>query len=126
MKARKRQSRDKSIGTRVTPAEFELLNKRAEERGLTSSEFVRLITLQALYTPPELRLIVAELYSLRHAVAEVFAGIVEEKELDRNKVLQHFKAADALKFKGADTRIAAALGEPSSAQVLAALGESHA
>lgn len=126
MKARKRSSRDKSIGTRLTPAEFELLNKRAEERGLTSSEFVRLVTLQALYSPPELRLIVAEIYSLRHAVAEVLSGMVEEKEMDRGKVLQLFKAADSLKFKGADTRILAAQSEPSSSQVLAALGEQNA
>lgn len=126
MNARKRQSRDKSVGTRLTPAEFELLNARAEERGLTNSEFIRQITLQALYTPFDLRVTVAEIYSLRHAVAEVFAGIVEEKELDRSKVLQLFKAADSLKFKGADQRIAAALNEPSSTQVLAEMGDRNA
>jgi hypothetical protein len=57
--------RNKSIGTRVSDEEYAALEKLAEARGLTLSEWVREVLLEELIAHPAEQVIVAEVLGLR-------------------------------------------------------------
>ena len=111
-----------TVSTKLPDEQQELLQKRAKERGMTPSEFVRLLTLEALYTPSETRLMLAKMVRLQKIILSFHATVLNGGTLTRERIDSIVREADQGKFELADQRIAAGLNVPSTLDVLKAHG----
>jgi hypothetical protein len=114
-------SKTQSVGTKLTAKQHVLLQERASERGLSVSEYTRFVLLESLYSPRELRILMAEFARLQHIVVSLVAGELRGEELTDREFQQIRSVAEKNKFQAADERIMAALRVPASASVLTAL-----
>ncbi len=115
-------SKTQTVGTKLTQNQLTLLQEQAVERGLSVSEYTRFVLLESLYSPRELRILMAELARLQHIVVSLLAGELRGEELTDSEFQKIRSVAERNKFQAADERISAALKVPTSSQVLAALG----
>ncbi|HEX7362242.1 MAG TPA: hypothetical protein VF283_17260 [Bryobacteraceae bacterium] len=93
------------IGARLTPVEGEQVRERADQAGLTKSEWCRQVVLEALETGPETRLLLAELMALRKIFLTLHKEAVEGGELSAQRVKAVVEDAEATKHAMADQRI---------------------
>ena len=95
------------VGTRLTPKEATRLERRAQEQGLTASEWLRQVTLQVLEFPSAARLLLAELMSLRKIVLALHADLLQGHKPTEPRIRQAVEEAESTKFAMADNRIQA-------------------
>lgn len=95
------------VGTRLTPDEATRLEMRAQEQGLTASEWLRQITLQVLEFPSAARLLLAEVMSLRKIVLALHADLLQGHRPTEQRVREAIEQAESTKFAIADNRILA-------------------
>ena len=112
----------RTIGIRISDDQYEDLTKRAAEKGMSLTDFQRLIVLQALYTPSETRLMLAEMVRLQKIILSFHATVLNGGTLTRERIDSIVREADQGKFELADQRIAAGLNVPSTLDVLKAFG----
>ncbi|MGH9622752.1 MAG: plasmid mobilization protein [Bryobacteraceae bacterium] len=103
--AKRQKTLTEYIGARLTPAEGGQVRERAEEAGLTKSEWCRQVVLEALETGPETRLLLAELMALRKIFLTLHKEAVEGGELSAQRVKTVVEDAEATKHAMADQRI---------------------
>ena len=99
-----------------------MTNTRAAEKGMSLTDFQRLIVLQALYAPSETRLMLAEMVRLQKIILSFHATVLNGGTLTRERIDSIVREADQGKFELADQRIAAGLNVPSTLDVLKAFG----
>lgn len=99
--------RNKSIGTKVSEEEYEQLEKRAAERGLTLSEWFRELVLAELVADPAEQVILAEVLALRTLFLNLQFRQVQGPltEAEMRTVIER---ADAVKRERARERLEAA------------------
>jgi uncharacterized protein (DUF1778 family) len=112
----------RTIGIRISDDQYEDLTKRAAEKGMSLTDFQRLIVLQAIYTPSETRLMLAEMVRLQKIILSFHATVLNGGTLTRERIDSIVREADQGKFELADQRIAAGLNVPSTLDVLKAFG----
>jgi uncharacterized protein (DUF1778 family) len=115
----------RTIGLRISDDQYDDLTKRAAEKGMSLTDFQRLIVLQALYTPSETRLMLAEMIRLQKIILSFHATVLNGGTLTRERIDSIVREADQGKFELADQRIAAGLNVPSTLEVLKAFGGQH-
>lgn len=89
---------------------------------MSLTDFQRLIVLQALYTPSETRLMLAEMVRLQKIILSFHATVLNGGTLTRERIDSIVREADQGKFELADQRIAAGLNVPSTLDALKAFG----
>jgi hypothetical protein len=102
------------VGTRLTPDEAKRLEMRAQEQGLTASEWLRQVTLQVLEFPSAARLLLAEMMSLRKIVLALHADLLQGQRPTEQRVREVIEHAESTKFAMADNRIQAFRSRPSN------------
>lgn len=112
----------RTIGIRISDEQYEDLKKRAAEKGMSLSDFQRLIVLQSLYAPSETRLMLAEMIRLQKIILSFHATVLNGGTLTRERIDSIVREADQGKFELADQRIVAGLNVPLTLEVLKAFG----
>ena len=100
--------RNKSIGTKVSEEEYTRLEKLAEARGLTLSEWFRELVLAELIAHPAEEVIVAEVLALRTILLNVLYRIGNGEHVPEEEMRELIARADAEKGKKARERLSAA------------------
>ena len=116
----------RTIGIRISDEQYKDLTKRAAEKGMSLTDFQRLIVLQAIYAPSETRLMLAEMVRLQKIVLSFHATVLNGGSLTRERIDNIVREADQGKFELADQRIAAGLNAPSTLEVLKTFGGQNA
>lgn len=116
----------RTIGIRISDEQYNDLTRRAAEKGMSLTDFQRLIVLQALYAPSETRLMLAEMIRLQKIILSFHATVLNGGSLTRERIDSIVREADQGKFELADQRIAAGLNAPSTLAVLKAFGGQNA
>ena len=96
--------RTKSVGTKVSEAEFALLEERARSSGLTLSEWVRDVLLA---TPEAGEVVLAEVLALRALLLNLHYR-AEKGPLEEDELRSLIERADATKLERARERLRAA------------------
>jgi hypothetical protein len=94
-----------SVTAKVTPGEEKLCRARAEEAGLSLSEWSRGALIRAASFTPETRLLLAELMALRAVILPLHAEILKGNKLTDTFIAETMKQADARKFAMAENRL---------------------
>jgi hypothetical protein len=94
-------------GVRLTSAEQARVDQRANEAGLTKSEWCRQVILNALDTPPEIQLLLSEFLALRALVLALNAEALQGNKLTEQRITAMIQQADAKKYAMAESRIRA-------------------
>jgi hypothetical protein len=97
--------RNKSIGTKVSDEEYTALEKLAEARGLTLSEWFRELVLAELIAHPAEQIIVAEMLGLREILLNLLWHIVQGEKISEQEMREIIAQADAGKSKKAQERL---------------------
>jgi hypothetical protein len=111
--------RTKSVGTKVSEAEFALLEERARSSGLTLSEWVRDVLLTAPVDgapEPASEVILAELLALRSLFLNLHYR-ADKGPLDKDELRSLIDRADATKIERARERLKVALTPPPEQEV---------
>ena len=95
--------RTKSVGTKVSEAEFALLEERARSSGLTLSEWVRDVLLA---TPEAGEVVLAEVLALRALLLNLHYR-AEKGPLEEDELRSLIERADATKMQRARERLEA-------------------
>ena len=108
MHATKRpKSLTRVAAVRLTSAEHARVERRANEAGLTKSEWCRQVMLNALDTPPETQLLLSEFLALRALVLTLHTEALQGNKLTEQRIAAMIQQADAKKYAMADNRIRA-------------------
>jgi len=91
----------------ITQAEEERIQRRAAEAGLSKSEWCRQAILNALETPPDTRLLLAEFLALRALVLALHTDILQGNKLTEQRVAAAIQQVEAKKFIMAENRLRA-------------------
>lgn len=106
------------LGVRVTDEERTVFQLRAEEAGLSLSEWSRRALLASVSTSPETRLLLAELLAFRKLALWLQAQTIKGVLLDEAAFKQAVEQAEITKLLWADERIeryfAAEVKEPAA------------
>ncbi len=105
--------RNKSIGTRVSDEEYAALEKLAEARGLTLSEWVREVLLVELIAHPAEQVIVAEVLGLREILLNLLWRMAQGEKITEQEMGELIAEADAGKQRKARARLGQAGGPES-------------
>lgn len=105
------KTRTRSVTAKVTAQEEQQLKIRAEEAGLTLSEWARQMLLQSIKASPEARLILSEFMALRTVLLVLHTDILQDREITQERIKLALDHADAAKFATAEKRISAFLSE---------------
>lgn len=92
---------------RLTSAEHAQVERRANEAGLTKSEWCRQVILNALETPPETRLLLSEFLAVRALVLALHTEALQGSKLTEQRIAGMIQQADAKKYAMAENRIRA-------------------
>lgn len=92
---------------RLTSAEHAQVERRANEAGLTKSEWCRQVILNALETPPETRLLLSEFLAVRALVLALHTEALQGTKLSEQRIAAMIQQADAKKHAMAENRIRA-------------------
>jgi hypothetical protein len=113
MRASKRiKTQTRSVTAKVTP-ECELaLKRRAEQSGMSLSEYARHTLLASLNASADIRLLLSELLALRKIFILLQVDSCEGKKLSEQRLRYVVDQAEATKFSMADGRIRNLLAHP--------------
>jgi hypothetical protein len=105
--------RNKSIGTKVSEEEYAQLEKLAEARGLTLSEWLRELALAELIAHPAEQIILAEILGLRMLYLNTIQILGAGRELTTDDLRKLIEKVDREKQRKAEERLggAAASGQ---------------
>lgn len=93
------------LSSRLTPDEEERIKVRAEETGVTKSEWCRQAILSCLETPLSARLILAELMSLRKILLALKLDEIHSQIITEDRLRLIVEQAEVSKFAMAENRI---------------------
>jgi hypothetical protein len=96
----------------VTEDERKTLELRAEEAGLSLSEWCRQLLMAGLEVSPETRLILSEMLAMRKVFLALHIDALQGQPMNEQRVRQAVENADATKFAMADGRIHAFRKQP--------------
>jgi hypothetical protein len=105
MEKEKTVLRNKSIGTKVSDEEYAHLEKLAEARGLTLSEWFRELALAELIAHPTEQVLLAEVLALRTILLNVLFGIANGEKLTAEEMRKLIEKADASKGEKARDKL---------------------
>ena len=108
----KKELRVRSVGTKLTEAEFAQCERTASQCGLAVGEWCRQVVLQASDTEaakPEAEVILGEILALRKIVINLLFGREAGEPLTEDRVRELIDSADAGKISKAAERLQAAL-----------------
>jgi hypothetical protein len=94
-----------NVAARVTPEEQARLQQRADEAGLTLSEWARQVLLEAVRSSQETRLLLSELLALRMIVLRLHLDLIEGDQPTKERLKEILERADATKHALAEQRI---------------------
>ena len=97
--------RNKSIGTKVSEEEYAQLEKAAEARGLTLSEWLREVALAELIAHPAEQVILAEILALRMLYLNTIQMLGEGRELTTMELRKLIESVDREKQRKARERL---------------------
>lgn len=121
VKNTKSSIRECCVATRLTQEQKDLVRQRAEEKGLGESEYLRSLIIQDLYTPRELRVMVASHVRMEKLCLLLLANLANGEELTNEKLKKLASDVDKTKFQVADARIAEAINTPSGLKLAEAM-----
>jgi len=107
-----KQLRGRSLGTRLSEAEYAQCEKSAARRGQTLSEWCRQVLLDAAAGPaqaPEAEVILSEILALRKIVINLLYGEKAGEPLSEERMRELIEAADSEKLRKAAERLRAAV-----------------
>jgi hypothetical protein len=96
-----------TLGIRVTDDERNGMEERAQQAGLSLSEWCRQALLQALQVSPETRLILSELLAVRKVFLALDMDALRGQPASEEQIRRAVESAEATKFSMADNRIQA-------------------
>jgi hypothetical protein len=105
-----KQLRGRSLGTRLSEAEYAQCEKSAARRGQTLSEWCRQVLLDAATGPaqaPEAEVILSEILALRKIVINLLYGEKTGEPLSEERMRELIEAADSEKLAKAIERLRA-------------------
>lgn len=97
--------RNKSIGTKVSEEEYAALEKLAEARGLTLSEWFRELALAELVAHPAEQIILAEVLALRMLYLNTVQILGSGRELTTEDLRKLIEKVDREKQRKAEERL---------------------
>lgn len=97
--------RNKSIGTKVSDEEYAQLEKLAEARGLTLSEWLRELVLAELIAHPAEQIILAEVLALRMLYLNTVQILGQKGELTTEQLRKLIEKVDGEKQRKAQERL---------------------
>jgi hypothetical protein len=103
-----KQLRGRSLGTRLSEAEYAQCEKSAARRGQTLSEWCRQVLLDAATGPaqaPEAEVILSEILALRKIVINLLYGEKTGEPLSEERMRELIEAADSEKLAKAIERL---------------------
>lgn len=103
-----------NVAARVTPEEQAHLQQRADEAGLTLSEWARQVLLEAVRSSRETRLLLSELLALRMIVLRIHLDLIEGDQPTKERLKEILERADATKHALAEQRIQGLQSQPTS------------
>ncbi len=101
----RRRTLNGSATAKLTREEEKRVRERADECGLTKSEWCRQVILKALEAPPETRIVVAEFMALRAFLLTLHTDLLQGREVTRERIAAALEQGDAKKYAMADSRI---------------------
>ena len=101
----RRRTLNGSATAKLTSDEEKRVRERAEECGLTKSEWCRQVILKALAAPPEARIVVAEFMALRTVLLMLHTDILQGRNVTSERIAAALEQGDARKFAMADSRM---------------------
>ncbi|MGH9711307.1 MAG: plasmid mobilization protein [Candidatus Acidiferrales bacterium] len=104
------QLRSRTVGCKMTEAEYERLNANAEERGVTLGEWCREVLLQHTNGMKPITVeetLLAELLALRTILLNAFYKHAQGEELTADEMQRLIEHADEGKFRKARERLKA-------------------
>ena len=101
------KNRTRSVTAKVAAEEEKRLKIRAEEAGLTLSEWARQVLLESVKASPEARLILAEFMALQTVLLVLHTDILQGRQLTEERIKLALEHADAAKFAVTEKRIIA-------------------
>jgi hypothetical protein len=104
-KPEKSALRNRSIGTKVSEEEFARLEKLAEERGLTLSEWLRELALAELIAHPADEIILAEVLGLRMLFLNTVQALGKQGEVTTEQLRKLIERVDGEKQAKAAARL---------------------
>jgi uncharacterized protein (DUF1778 family) len=105
-----------NVTARVTPDEQVRLQQRADEVGLTLSEWARQVLLEALRSSQETRLLLSELIALRMIVLRLHLDLIEGDQPTKERLKEILERADATKYALAEQRIQGFQSHPTASK----------
>ena len=99
------KTRTRRVTAKVSTEEEKQLKARAEQAGLTLSEWARQVLLESLNASPEARLIVSEFMALRTVLLVLHTGLMQGRQVTEERIKLALEHADAAKFAVTDKRI---------------------
>ena len=94
-----------TLGIRVTKDERSTLEVRAEEAGISLSEWCRQLLLDGLAVSPETRLVLSEVLALRKVFLALMLDLIQGQKPTEPRVREVVEQAEATKFAMAENRI---------------------
>ena len=94
-----------TLGIRVTEHERNTLEKRAEEAGISLSEWCRQLLLDGLAVSPETRLILSEVLAVRKVFLALMLDLIQGQKPNEPRIREVVDQAEATKFAMAESRI---------------------
>lgn len=104
------QLRSRTVGCKMTEAEYERLNATAEERGVTLGEWCREVLLQHTNGTKPITVeeaLLAEIIALRTILLNAFYKLAHEETLTADEMQRLIEHADESKFRKAQERLKA-------------------
>jgi hypothetical protein len=97
--------RTRSVTAKVSPEEESLLKHRADDDGVTLSEWSRKVLLDSVCGSQEIRLLLSELLALRMIVLRLHLDLLEGDQPTKERIKEILERADATKHTLAEQRI---------------------
>ena len=122
----KNPARSKSLSSKVTETEYRIFQQLASEKGLTPSEYLRVMVQERVYCSAELRVMVASHVRMEKLVLVLLANLANGQKLTNEQISKLASDVDKAKFQVADARISEALNAPSAVKLAAAMENGNA
>ncbi|MGI9072265.1 MAG: plasmid mobilization protein [Bryobacteraceae bacterium] len=101
----RRRTLNGSATAKLTGDEEKRVRERAEDCGLTTSEWCRQVILKALDAPPETRIVVAEFMALRALLLTLHTDVLQGRDVTKERIAAALEQGDAKKYAMADSRL---------------------
>lgn len=101
----RRRTLNGSATAKLTGEEEKRVRERADECGLTKSEWCRQVILKALDAPAEARIVVAEFMALRTLLLMLHTDLLQGRNVTNERIAAALEHGDARKYAMADSRL---------------------